>query len=396
MKGGRLVQGLITLLVLIGLQFSPVLAQVTDQQRLAELQRRRDDLANEIKKASSGSAAEKTKITKFNTEIKILTSDIQKTEGQILQEQRRIKTKEVQVSEKNDQIGIREAELTKLEDDQDGAIGELYMRAVQDPLMLVYSDSVSAAITEAATLESLQTRIEIDIDTTERLKEELETQRKLLQDEKVQLEKLKRQHEERKSGLSQQKNFKNNLLSNSEATKQEFDDQLKKARDEYNRVGSELFNITARARAGAAQGPPRRVGSVEFQRPVPGIITTRFGEPTYVQAFHTGEDEDCVRNEPVVAASNAKITFVGGDPKYGYGNYIDAEVTDLPGYTWRVGHLTGFAVSVGDQVKRGDLIGFCGNTGFAYAFHPLGDGTHVHAEIRLSGVPIDPALCCFP
>ncbi|MFY9484850.1 MAG: M23 family metallopeptidase, partial [Patescibacteria group bacterium] len=62
----------------------------------------------------------------------------------------------------------------------------------------------------------------------------------------------------------------------------------------------------------------------------------------------------------------------------------------------RVGHLTGFAVSVGDQVKRGDLIGFCGNTGFAYAFHPLGDGTHVHAEIRLGGVPIDPAICCFP
>lgn len=383
-------------MVLIGLQFAPVLAQVSDQERLAELQRRRDDLANEIKKASSGSAAEKSKITKFGAEIKILTADIQKTESQILEEQRRIRVKEVQVSEKNDQIGVKEQELTKLEDDQDGAIGELYMRAVQDPLMLVYSNSVSAAITEAATLESLQTRIEIDIDTTERIKQELETQRKLLQDERVQLERLKKQHEERKTGLNQQKNFKNNLLTSSEATKKEFDEQLKKAREEYNRVGSELFNITARARAGAAQGPPKRVGNVEFQRPVPGVITTRFGEPTYVQAFHTGEDEDCVRNEPVVAVSNAKISFVGGDPKYGYGHYIDAEVDGLPGYTWRVAHLTGFAAAVGDEVKRGDLVGFCGNTGFAYAFHPLGDGTHVHTEVRLGGVPIDPAVCCFP
>jgi len=396
-KGGkrekikRLLQRIITLLVVIGLQFGPALAQITDQQRLAELQRRRDELVKEIQKAQSGAAGKRKEISRLNKEIEILNTDIRKTEAKIIQTTTQIRGAEVEISRLTDRIAQKEQELQTEEANQDFTIGELYMRTSQDPLLLVFGDSVSAAIDEAATIEALETRIEITIDEIRRLKAELETQRKLAEDKRRELDRLKQQQEAYKTGLNQQKNFKNNLLTNSESQKKEFEKQLEEARKAYQDVNSELFKITQAARAKAASGV-KRVGNAVFQRPVTGVMTTRFGEPTYVQPFHTGWDLDCVRNEPVFSPTDATIIFVGGDPSYGYGYYIDGEAEGAPGISWRVAHLSGFAVSVGDKLKRGDLIGFCGNTGFAYAFHPLGDGTHVHYEVRESGVPVDPVI----
>ena len=49
----------------------------------------------------------------------------------------------------------------------------------------------------------------------------------------------------------------------------------------------------------------------------------------------------------------------------------------------RYGHLSKFAVSVGDVVSRGDLIGYAGATGRA-------TGSHVHYEVWVNGRPINP------
>jgi murein DD-endopeptidase MepM/ murein hydrolase activator NlpD len=49
----------------------------------------------------------------------------------------------------------------------------------------------------------------------------------------------------------------------------------------------------------------------------------------------------------------------------------------------RFGHLSGYAVGVGQKVKRGDVIGYVGATGRATS-------SHLHYEILLNGSPINP------
>ncbi len=367
-------------------------AQEVNQDKVNELLKQRNDLIQQIEKARTGAAAEGKKITQLNKEIDVLTTDIKANELKILDAETRIRQTEVEINKLNDGIREQEAKLRVEEENQNDALRNLYEGTNQDPLSLALGKSVTDRIDEAASIEAVEVQIEILKDQIEKRKEELQTQRKLAQDKKVELNKLKLQREAYKSALNQQKNQKNSLLTNSVDQKKEYDKQLEEARRAYTDTTSKLFQETQAARLKAASGTVRRVGNVTFQRPVPGIITTRFGEPTYVQPFHTGWDLDCVMGEPEYAPTDAMITFAGGDRKYGYGLYIDGAVEGLSGITWRTGHMSGFAVNVGDKVKMGDLIGFCGNTGFAYAFHPGGDGTHVHWEIRELNVPVDPAI----
>ncbi len=64
-----------------------------------------------------------------------------------------------------------------------------------------------------------------------------------------------------------------------------------------------------------------------------------------------------------------------------YGNLVEVDHGfDL---TTRYGHLAEFAVSVGDTVQRGDVIGYVGATGRA-------TGYHVHYEVRTANRTIDP------
>lgn len=96
-------------------------------------------------------------------------------------------------------------------------------------------------------------------------------------------------------------------------------------------------------------------------------------------AFHAGLDFRGSYGQPILAAANGRITFVG--QKQGYGNVV--EVTHGQGIMTRYAHLSGFNSKIGQQVARGDQIARMGSTGRS-------TGTHLHFEVRLNGQPINP------
>ena len=96
-------------------------------------------------------------------------------------------------------------------------------------------------------------------------------------------------------------------------------------------------------------------------------------------AFHAGLDFPGHRGQPINAAANGKVSFVG--QRSGYGNVV--EVTHGNGLMTRYAHLSGFAAHVGDTVARGAMIGRMGSTGRS-------TGPHLHFEVRLNGQAITP------
>ncbi len=68
-------------------------------------------------------------------------------------------------------------------------------------------------------------------------------------------------------------------------------------------------------------------------------------------------------------------------PCRSYGLYVVLRHGD--GFTTRYGHLSAFTVAAGDTVAAGQVIGLSGNTGYS-------TGPHLHFEIRVDGVPVDP------
>ena len=130
----------------------------------------------------------------------------------------------------------------------------------------------------------------------------------------------------------------------------------------------------------------RRVAAaLPFRQPLPGEITFSSGfgarlDPfTRGYALHTGLDMRAATGAPVHATAAGRVT--AAEYAGGYGNMV--EVDHGRGLVTRYAHLSAAAVSVGQRVEAGSVIGLAGSTGRS-------TGSHLHYETRIDGEPVDP------
>ena len=134
-----------------------------------------------------------------------------------------------------------------------------------------------------------------------------------------------------------------------------------------------------------AQFTAQKLWSGPFIWPVPEVIVSPFGiRRSYnggpVSSFHGGVDLAANEGVPVVAGNSGRVAYVGSGPTYGNSVLIDHGDGVFSGYN----HLSAFNVQVGQMVNKGDIVGSVGSSGMA-------TGPHVHWEIIVCGVPVDPA-----
>jgi murein DD-endopeptidase MepM/ murein hydrolase activator NlpD len=117
--------------------------------------------------------------------------------------------------------------------------------------------------------------------------------------------------------------------------------------------------------------------------PVVGEITSRFGErldPFRGEgAFHSGIDIASEYGAPVHATADGVVLEVGRHAGYGRLVVIDHGF----GVTTWYAHLSGYNTEVGMTVKRGDVIGYEGDSGRS-------TGPHLHYEVRINNTPVNP------
>jgi murein DD-endopeptidase MepM/ murein hydrolase activator NlpD len=95
--------------------------------------------------------------------------------------------------------------------------------------------------------------------------------------------------------------------------------------------------------------------------------------------FHPGLDISADKGDPVYATADGKVTHAASAGNYG--NLVIVE--HGYGLETRYGHLSTFKIKVGQQVKRGDLLGLVGSTGRT-------TGPHLHYEVRANGRILNP------
>jgi hypothetical protein len=128
------------------------------------------------------------------------------------------------------------------------------------------------------------------------------------------------------------------------------------------------------------------MGTGQMQRPILGAtITQAFGHPEYQQWCgcwkpHTGIDLAAPYGTAVMAADSGQVIWTGWDwsglgwaVKINHGHYIATIY----------GHLEGFVVKVGENVTKGQVIGYEGSTGAS-------TGPHVHFMVLLNNIWVDP------
>jgi len=171
--------------------------------------------------------------------------------------------------------------------------------------------------------------------------------------------------------------------------------KLKTQRAFYEQAEQQLSNeshrlesqILAMQRAVRTSNKPAQQGSGNMSMPLKAHVTSPFGwrrHPIFgVRKFHTGIDLAGPNRSAIRAADSGNVLFTGWYGGYGkvvivgHGNSNGNDMATL------YAHLSRAAVSVGDNVSKGDVIGYEGTTGFS-------TGPHLHFEVRVNGKPNNP------
>ena len=117
--------------------------------------------------------------------------------------------------------------------------------------------------------------------------------------------------------------------------------------------------------------------------PAEGFISSPFGYRssgfTGRGEFHKGLDIRARSGTPVIAPARGTVSFAGSDGAYG----LSVEVRHSAAVATKYGHLQRFTVREGQAVRRGDILGYVGSTGRS-------TGPHLHYEVKLNGVYVNP------
>ncbi len=138
----------------------------------------------------------------------------------------------------------------------------------------------------------------------------------------------------------------------------------------------QLASASVSKSAGTISAP--RSGGYGFMVPIHYTVIAR-----RLVGGHTGIDYDAPVGTPIAAAADGIVAIASYGWNGGYGTTVLQTVGSSGSETLRYGHMSSLAVSPGDHVHQGQIIGYSGNTGRS-------TGPHLHFELRVNGVPVDP------
>lgn len=363
------------------------------QQDANKVQDQIDDVEDEIKSVENN--------------LSSVMKEIQELEGDISEVEYNLEKLQKSLKELNNEISELEAKLEQAQKDYDERYKVACDRVVSQYKygkitfldVLLNSSSLTDFLNSYHTVEQIMSVDQELLKELEEEKEQIEADKKTLQEKQEQLNEEKQQVEKQKVTLSNKKNSKQKMVS--QLNSQEA--ALQKQKEEYY---TELENIQAELRRIAEEAAKKDNGSGGgysggiLQFPCPGYtrISSRFGSRGAPLAggstYHKGVDLAAPKGTSIVAAESGTVITVSrtcthnyGKSKScgcggGFGNYL--MINHGNGLVTVYAHCTSINVSLGQKVTRGETIATVGSTGAS-------SGNHLHFGTLLNGTYVDPA-----
>lgn len=414
------------------------------QQDIEDLKAKQDELDAKIKDANKSAESEKEKQENISKQIDVVEKTIQKYDEKINQYQKDINSLTESIHKSEESIKSKEKEIEQGIEDFKKRIRVMYVAGSSSYTdILIGADDFYDMLMKIELVKKVADHDNSMIDNLVELKKQYEADKKALEEDKKDLEvKLKEQKSEKEKQEDQMDKL-DKLYEESEATEarlkadaaafKENQKQLKKEQEDFEADLQKLFKEqqqikkkeeeeerrrqealaqqnsngnSASGNAGSGTTTNGSQGSTNnsdhgytdksmFTWPVPGFYHISYGVGWRWGAYHAGIDiySDNIRGAKICAAADGTvIRAVNGCPHDygkngscgcggGYGNYCIIDHGN--GYWTLYGHSEGITVSVGQTVKQGDVLGTVGSTGYS-------TGPHLHFEIRLNGVALDP------
>lgn len=149
------------------------------------------------------------------------------------------------------------------------------------------------------------------------------------------------------------------------------------------RSAEKLREDQEKVRKAKSSSAPLPLWEGEFEMPLDAPVSTAYGQVRYINGRevgrHSGVDLAAPAGTPVGAINSGQVVFAGGLHAAGNTVIVDHGLFLFSSYS----HLSRMAVKAGDQVSRGQVVGWVGSTGFS-------TGPHLHWSATVGFTPVDP------
>ncbi len=354
-------------------------------------------------------------IAELDERLAALQDDLAEAEGDLEAAEERLATTEAELERSEEELAETRDELAEEQDRFASRTRASFMQAgelgVLDELLNAADGADLARSLHYATvvldddqerverLETLQRRVEEQTERLGELEREHAEQRVAAEVERDRVADLVAEEEELRAEVEAERERREQALAELEEDEDQYEALVASLESDSESIESELAELAeeqeeaerAAAEAGSSEGTDgggSGQGSVsddgaQLQRPSSGRVTSPFGYRTHPihggQRMHEGVDYAAGYGSEVVAAESGRVISAGNRGGYGQTVLIDHG----SGMTTLYAHLSRFAVSSGEQVQRGQVVGYEGATGAV-------TGPHLHFEVRINGEPRDP------
>lgn len=371
-------------------------AQTVEELR-DELQEKRDALKStedriqqfkeEVQVKKQEARTLEDQINLIDQSITAVELDAAKTEAEIEAVGVEIESVELEIKQKEEEIARQRELLAEY-------IRALYKLDQQSAVtVLLKYQTFSEAVTESETIAELQNRGHESLLLIQGLHEELLIKRRELEDFKQSLEALRNRLQQQQEILSTQRDSKQRILSLTNQQEAEYSSLLQQAQQAHQAAEAAIKDLDAKIREELRKqgiGSLPSIGVLDWPiDPIFGVscVFHCAGYPyAYLIGPHSGIDVPTYVGTPIKAPADGYIarTHDSGGTGYSYILVIHGDNISTV-----YGHVSGFAVSEGQLITRGTVIGYTGGAPGSRG-SGLSSGPHLHFEVRQNNLPVNP------
>jgi len=368
-------------LFLLTLMFIPTQStNVANAATENELRQQYSVIQSEIDAANSNLQAKLKEKKTLKTEIEIFDAQIYAIQLQIDATQADINLTTTEIENLNIQIRQIEEDMK-----QEKELLHDYLRIIYEDSRVSIIEQIASAnsfsefINRSEYLQTMQLKVKKSLEKIRKLKDEAEAKKLDLENKILNLAELKKQQITQREGINSQKVAKQELLDKTMGQESLYREQLADNKKQQAKVWAEMMALIASSSGQNASSYSGGNGNGYLSWPsscetiTQGYGMTEFAASgAYSGKIHNGIDISCGWS-PVKAAAEGIVLDMGTESNSGgWGNWI--VIRHPNGLVTLYGHLSSFAVTNGQSLARGQIIGYEGNTGFS-------TGSHLHFSV---------------
>lgn len=357
--------------------FSTIIINFVSADNESELKQKQQNLSNDKNEI-------RTEINALQGQKDDVMAEKRELDAQVTVLEKEMEELDVQINDYQEKIDVVSVEL-----EEATAAAEAQYEAYKTRVRVMYENGSTGYLDILLSSDSIGDffeRLEIVKQITaydSTMTENLKKKQQEIQDKKDELETLQQELIDAKTLIADKKSSLDSKMAQRDALIAKINGSVESLEKELKKIEAEEAAVRARLANLSGSSVPYSGGMMTWPTPSCRIITSYYGWRLHpvlkYEKLHTGIDIGAGYGAKIIAAKSGTVETVTYNNAYG--NYV--VINHGGGVATLYAHQSSMAVSVGQFVAEGEVIGYVGSTGYS-------TGPHLHFEVIINGKVTDP------